>query len=261
MQLAGLGDEAGRAREDRGPPRALVPARDLPPEVDPPDHRAAAVRAVPELGERDPELGRPPERVDRGRRVPDRVPVQVLGGVVVVEHILLRAPRRDGEAERGATVVVAVDHDVRPVAVHVGRIPARELDRDRVRIVVEADPDVDRLIVIDDPRLRRARRRLARRGAQLHEIRRDRGRGPHGIVQPPIEHGRRVANRSRIDPARLTPPGGDVSDRSGPRRARRGAVDRRAVHRAQRPQRRHHHQHTCPHDHLEGIDRPSMRRP
>ena len=179
-----------------------------------------------ELGERDPVLRGPPQRVDPGGHVPHRVPVHVLVAVVIDGVVGLDPGGIDRELEAGAAVVIGIEHDR-----HVVRgglvVPPAEQAHDAVGMGIEgADEDVEVVLVEGDPGLGAALglRTLAR--LRLEEPVHRRGAGPDGVGAAAVED-RRFGGAGRAD--------------------RRGGLERRGsrhlgLHQQQHTEQRCHHE-------------------
>ena len=160
-----------------------------------------------ELGQRYPNLRRPPERIDGHRRLPHGIPRGVVERPIGAdEDVPLHAGGVHDELERGPAIVVAVEEHAEFVAV-AGRVAPREAPHDLCRSAVEqARADVHRGFVVEDAHLGRLGDCRTFRGVGLSEVG-DRGREcPRGVVQPPVEsrrplcadggHGVRRADRA-----------------------------------------------------------------
>ena len=151
----------------------------------------------PQLGERNPQLDDPPERVDGRRRLPDRIP-GIVGELAVAssQDVLLHARRVHDELERGPMIVVAVQQEAEFVAVGVGVAPSQPA-HDAERLGVEqAHAHVQCVCIVDDPYLRGLRDGLSFVRVGLQQARAGRRQRPGGVVQAPVER------RRPIDPQR-----------------------------------------------------------
>ena len=151
----------------------------------------------PELGERNPHLDGPAERINRSRGLPHGVPRVVrIAPVVSQQNVPLHARGVDDELEGGATIVVAVQEHPKLVAVGRGVPSSQPADDGLRRGVEQAGPDVQRFGVVQDPHVHPLRGGRALLRVPLHQPA-DRSReGPGGVVQPPVEHG----SGGRCDP-------------------------------------------------------------
>ena len=187
-QLAELRGEARARRSVEGPGDGLAVALD-----DPPDQEAeadAALGGVVELGERDPVLGGPAERVDPGGHVPHRVPGDVLVRVVVDRVVRLHPRGAHHELVPRAAVVIGVEHQDDLVGGRLLVAAGEEAD-DAVGGRVEgADEDVQVVGVVGHPCHRAEAGRSALAGPGLEKSVYGGGRAPDGVLIGAVERRR-----------------------------------------------------------------------
>ena len=115
-------------------------------------------------------LRHPTHGIDARGNIPHRIPVQVLAQIVGGVDVFLDAARIHGESDRGAPIVVRIDDEMHPVGVNPGGVATGELCGNRVRMRIEhSDPDVQRGVVVEHPRLRLIRSPQARCWITLRE--------------------------------------------------------------------------------------------
>jgi hypothetical protein len=197
--------------------------------LDDPPHQQAEGNGprgrVVQLGERDAILGGPAERVDLGRRVPHRVPGDVLVTIVVDRVVGLDPGGVDRELVPRAPIVVGVEHEDDLVGGGL-IVAARQQPDDAVGVGVEGtDEDVEIAGIVGHPRLRGQRGRRPFAGLGFEEPIDRRGRAPDGVVVPSVQHGGHGRERG---PHR----------RSG--RSRRSGHHRLTLEDQQYPQQRRH---------------------
>ena len=200
-EVAAARDQASLPLGHGGPARPFLPPRHVAEEIHAPG-RGLGVRlaglprppsrpagVVVQLGQRDPELRRPAERVAGHRDVPHRVPAHIGFDVVVVVDVELHARGVDHEVEGGAAVVVAVEHHVQIVRTGP-HVAARERRHDAVGVLVRAQRHV-----YGGVREQHARFGAVGRGAPvervvLREVGGNGSGGPGGVVEPAVDRGR-----------------------------------------------------------------------
>src|SRR5690349_3092890 len=156
---------AWRTLGNEGRCRVLVVAPDDPLELHPPGEHAVGTEA--ELAEGNAILGRPPRAVPRRGHAPDGVP-RVVVVLDRLHFVALHAGRVDVEAERGAMVVIAVEHHAEPVGVAKVHVAAAE-PRGYGTRVVQPRAHIERLVVVEHANLGALRRRLALEWVDLPE--------------------------------------------------------------------------------------------
>ena len=210
--LSELGSESGARGTIERPGERLAVALDGAP--DQKAEAGAAFRRVVELGERDPVLGRPAERVDPGGHVPDSVPGDVLVAVVEDGVVGLHTDRVHHELEAGAPVVPGVEHHNDLVRRGLLVATGEEAD-DAVGVGIEgADEDVEVARVVGNPRDGGVTRGRAFAWLGLEEPVDGLGLAPDGVVVGAVEH-RRLGRAGGPDT-------GDLGGRRVWKRSRRG---------------------------------------
>ena len=167
---------------------ALVDACDVTPHAE--AERMFLGIVEPELTEWHTEFGRPAERIDSRRDIPDAIPRIVLDHIGVYRGVAFHAGRIDRHLDTGATIVVAVDEDLDLIRIRLDVTTRQQTDDGVGMRIVGADEDVDVLRVVHDPRggAERRGRVLGRR--KLAELL-DHWRGlPHQLIVAAIEHRR-----------------------------------------------------------------------
>ncbi len=121
-----------------------------------------------------------------------------------LDGVTLHAGGVHVEGEARAVIVVRVDHDAEPIRIHQRHVAAAEPGLEGATIV-ESDADVDRLGVVEHPRLGplAGGRTLLR--IDLDELVDDGGAGPRRLVQEPVD-----PNRARCADRVVHGAGGDV---------------------------------------------------
>ena len=138
-----------------------------------------------ELIERDAILRGPSARIDRRRDAPHGVP-RVVILVDRLHLVALHAGGVDVEAERGAVVVIAVEHDAEPVGITEPHVAAAESGGDGSGIV-HARADVQRLVVVEHAHLGALARPLTLARIDLREDVGDGRGGPRALVEIAVE--------------------------------------------------------------------------
>ena len=182
--------------------------------VDGEAERMRLLLAVAHLRERNAELGRPPQRVDRGGHVPYAVPGAVLVSTVVHRLVHLHAGRVHAELVTRPPVVIRVDEDPDHVGRREGVAPLEEPD-DAVGVGIERPHEhVEIRRVVCDLRFGAKTRLLSFGGLPLLEPRYWRGSAPDRVVVLAVDHGRGVrADRGRAGIRRRTDAVGEGSGR------------------------------------------------
>jgi len=220
VELAELVHPAGVLARDELPLGLLLVAGDPAPRVHAPD--LLVLRSVAQLVERYLELRRPASSVVRHLAVPHRVP----GGVplrlaVPEDEVDLAAPRGQVELEARSLVVVAVEAD----ADHVDRVAQEVVAPARVavdfrRVVVDADREVDVLVVEQDLELGRLGGRSSLDRKLLRVVAGPGSLLPGLVVEAPVD-----LRGLSLEPDRLVDAGrvlAAVGVRDGPRCAQGG---------------------------------------
>jgi hypothetical protein len=182
--------EAGFRLSEQRPAQSLVVAIDVA--IDRESERVTLVAAVSQLRERNAKFGRPAERVDPRRHVPDAIPGAVFIAVVVDRLIHLDAGRVHAEFESGAPVVIRVDEQPDHVGRRVGIAPLENLD-DAVGMRIERAHEHEQVGgVVGDFRLGTEPGFFSLGGLPLLERRDRRGSSPDGVVVPAVDDGGRL---------------------------------------------------------------------